>query len=280
MKNENKAGFQSVFYLCLARAFLAPTKPAMFTALTHFLVEDLAELSDALDYPIAEELACLQHELSGITDHGALLGAYSALFLNPGSRVPINTGIYIDGAMMGNTVTRLEACYRAGGLEKTDGFFDLSDHIAVQLEFVSHLFGRDAEPPATQQAAPMRASDFLHVFVAAWAPRFAAEIEEATQRLALSAHPYLALARIVETVAEIDAMGVSPAYATGRQQTAIEKARRRRAAAGIGEEDMAIIEMKLRENGLATEHLRIPVEGRDSALGMTRATLPEARRRM
>lgn len=280
MKTNDHAELQSVFYLTLARAFLAPQEVATFAAFKQFLVEDLAELNDVLDYPIIEELASLQHELAGIPDHGALLGAYSALFLDPGSRIPINAGVYIDGAMMGDTVARIEVCFRARGLEKVDGFPDLADHVAVQLEFVAHLFELAAEAPEMQAAADMQASDFLHIFVAAWAPRLVAEIAEAGQRLGLAANPYLPLARIVEAVAEIDAAGVSPQYAMRRQQTAIEKARIRRASAGISDEDMAIIELKLREQGLSTDHLRIPLEGRDSAMGMTRAVPPEPRRKM
>jgi putative dimethyl sulfoxide reductase chaperone len=274
MNIKLKAGLQSEFYLCLARAFLAPQHPASFDAMTRFLAEDLAELNESLDYPIVEELAILQHELARVSSSDMLLGIYSQLFLNPASRIPINTGIYIDGAMMGGTVARMEECYSKSGLEKSDGFRDLADHVAVQLEFVSHLFAHATD------ASAMQGSDFLHVFVAAWAPRLSEEIEDATRRLALPTNPYLPLARIVEIAAESDAAAVSAAHAEGRKQTAIEKARAKRAESGIADEDMQAIEQKLRERGLATSHLRIPVDGRDAAMGMTRGTLPEPRRKM
>lgn len=293
MKTRDLAGLRAAFYLCLARAFMTPQSPCAFAAVKQYLVEDLAELNDTLDYPIVENLACLQHALSNVADHDALLTLYSTLFLNPASRIPINTGVYIDGAMMGNTVAQLEECYRNGGVEKSDGFFDLADHVAVQLEFVAHLFARTAEAPdepdepkalkalkisktgASQETMPMQAVDFLHVFVAAWAPRLVEEIEQAGQRMALTANPYLALARILETVAEVDAADVCPAYARGRQSTAIEKARAKRATVGVTEEDMEFIELKLKERGLATEHLRVPLAGRDEARGWTNAAPPE-----
>lgn len=278
MNSQLRAGLQAEFYLCLARAFLTPREQAAFDAMKKFLAEDLADLNDALDYPIVEQLAHLQHELAAIPDRDALLGVYSQLFLDPGSRIPINTGIYLDGTMMGSTVVRMEQCYNSSGLRKSDSFRDLADHVAVQLEFVSYLHARAIGITETQDGAAMRGGDFLHVFVAAWTPRFAAEIEEAGRRLLLATNPYLPLARIIESAAEADA--ALPEYAGGRQLTAIEKARMKRAANGITEEDMNFIEAKLRERGLATAHLRIPVERRDETMGMTRATPPEPRRKM
>lgn len=280
MNIKLKAGLQSEFYLCLARAFMAPREQSTFDAVKRFLADDLAELNASLDYPIAEDLVGLQRELAGIPDHQTLLTVYSQLFLDPGSRVPINTGIYFDGAMMGGTVARMEECYRNSGLEKSDGFRDLADHVAVQLEFVSYLYAHTADLVGAPGAPALQGADFIQMFVAAWAPQLRQEIESAGSRLSLAANPYLPLARIIETVAEIDAVAASPAFAGARAPTNIEKARTKRAAIGVTEEDMIEIEMKLRERGLTTDHLRIPVEGRDAAMGMTRATPPEARRKM
>lgn len=280
MNIKLKAGLQSEFYLCLARAFLVPQKFSSFDAMKRFLAEDLADLNDSLDYPIAEQLACLEQEFAAVPDHDTLLGIYSQLFLDPGSRIPINTGIYFDGAMMGGTVARMEECYRSNGLEKSDGFRDLADHVAVQLEFVSHLYEHAIEAPEKQGGTAMQGGDFLHVFVAAWSPRLREEIEEATRKLPLPANPWLPLARIVEISAEMDAAVASPAFAAARRQTNIEKARAKRAASGVTDDEMKSIELKLRERGLATEHLRIPVEGRDASMGLTRATPLEARRKM
>lgn len=280
MNIKLNAGLQSEFYLCLARAFLAPQDLTTFDAMKRFLAEDLAELNDSLDYPVVEQLAYLQHEFAAIPDHDALLGTYSALFLDPGSRIPINTGVYFDGAVMGGTVAWMEECYRNNGVEKADGFHDLADHVSVQLEFVSYLYTHAADRSDKQEATAMLGNDFLHVYVAAWAPRLADEIEEAARRLALPANPYLPLARIIEIAAQTDAAAASPTYAMARQVTAIEKARAKRAAIGVTDEDIKSIEAILRERGLATEHLRIPVNGRDTAMGMTRATPPEPRRKM
>lgn len=280
MNIKLKAGLQSDFYLCLARAFLVPQTAETFDAMQRFLAEDLADLNDSLDYPIVEELAHLQRALAETPGHDTLLGIYSQLFLNPGTRVPINTGIYFDGAIMGGTVARMEECYRSNGMEKSDTFRDLADHVAVQLEFVAHLFSRAAEKAGALDSMTIQGSDFLHLFVAAWAPYMRSEVEQASRSLSLPTNPYLPLLRIIEIAAEVDAAAANPALATARQPTNIEKARAKRAGIGVSEEDMLAIERKLQERGLGTEHLRVPVDGRDEAMGMTRGTLPEARRKM
>ncbi|HEY0847810.1 MAG TPA: molecular chaperone TorD family protein [Noviherbaspirillum sp.] len=275
-----KTGVQSEFYLCLARAFLPPLQPAAFDAITRFLAEDLSELNDALNYPISDQLAELQCELARVPDQSTLLRIYSSLFLDPGSRIPINAGMYLDGAMMGGAVARMEECYRNSGLEKSEGFHDLSDHVAVQLEFVSHLYARAGQSSAQQGAAALQGSDFLHLFVAAWAPCLRSEIDAAARRLSLPANPYHALARIVEIAALIDAEAANPVLASARQQTNIEKARAKRSARGVTGDDMIAIEARLREHGLATDHLHIPLDDRDSEMGFSRAIPPEPLRKM
>jgi hypothetical protein len=51
------------------------------------------------------------------------------------------------------------------------------------------------------------------------------------------------------------------------------------AAKGITPEALADIERKLREQGLATDHLQIAPESRDAAMGLTAKTPPDPRRK-
>ena len=116
--------------------------------------------------------------------------------------VALNTGRYLDGAVMGGSVQAIEGWYRRRGLERTESFHDLPDHVALQLEFVARLFagaaaarqaGDDAE--ARQLEAEARA--FLGAFVVHWLPGFARQALERTLAQHRLPAPYLYLAHIL-----------------------------------------------------------------------------------
>lgn len=268
-------------YLCLSQAFLPPTTDAAYEALRDHLADDLGELASELGYPIAPELLAWREAMDCIADHEALLVAYSRLFLVPGDAQPaINAGVYLDGAVNGNSVAAMEDCYRRCGLEPDrTQLADLPDHVARQLEFVAYLYAVAAARERGEAAAdpPVSAGEFLAMFVARWAPSFRADVEAATARFRLEANPYVALARILEQAARLDAVAPRP-QASEEVADDIAERRAQVAGQGLGEADLARIKALLEADGLATDHLAIPFAERDAAVGMQRLEVPRARR--
>ena len=270
------------FYLMLARAFLTPMEPAHFEAMTEMLAEDLADLDISLGYGIEPQLEALRTALSGLSDQEELLVEYSRLFLQPPHEATLNACFPLDGAMMGGTVAEIEGFYRHYGVERGDHFKDLSDHVSVQLEFVSYLYGLAAEgigqgKPDTD--AEKAAGHFLHQFVSRWVPHLELGIERAGRKLELKANPYLPLARILAVATAHDA-AANPDWVKPRKrvEAAIEKARRDYAASGITAEALADIKRKLTEKGLSTDHLDVALDRRNEALGLTAKIPPDPRR--
>ncbi|MDO8934080.1 MAG: molecular chaperone TorD family protein [Rhodocyclaceae bacterium] len=263
-------------YLCLAHAFLTPDRESAWDALRDALADDLADLGETLAYDFDEHVADYRAAIAAIPDHATLLQIYSALFLAPPRRVAINTGSYLDGAVNGGSVLMMDEAYRRGGLERSEDFKDLSDHVSIQLEFVASRYLKRLETAITGTDA----EEFLGTFVAHWLPPF---IDDLTREGAASEgtpNPWLPLARLLQIAVAQDAR-IAPettSAAHQRQQIAIGKARHVRARDGIGDEDMAFIAQRLREKGLATDHLSIPPEQRDEARGLSKKVPPSPRR--
>lgn len=193
------AALRAEFYLCLARAFLAPMQRSHL-ALTRHLADDLGQLAGQAGYPIAGLVAQLRAASAGYAAHLDLMRLYAALFLVPPTPVRINAGHYLDGMVMGGSVRAIEACYSRLGVARSAGFRDTSDHVAVQLEFLALLFGRQAQ----RCPAPLTPQDFLEAFVRHWVRPFRADLERASAALGRP-NPYLHLAQMLEQAAGADA---------------------------------------------------------------------------
>lgn len=195
---QGGAAVRAEFYLCLARAFLAPT-PGMHWALTRQLADDLEDMAGEAAYPIAGIVARFRAAIAGFAEHLDLLRLYAALFLVPPTPVRINAGFYLDGTAMGDSVRAMEACYSHLGVVRSAGFRDTSDHVVVQLEFISLLFCRQAQ----LCVRPVTAQAFLEAFVCQWVKPFRTDMEQATAALA-QPNPYLHLAQMLEQAAGVD----------------------------------------------------------------------------
>lgn len=259
------------FWLCLARAFLPPVSETVRFALRECLADDLRELAQQLDYPVAEPIAAYRRAIAALPHGEAALVRYSRLFLTPGTAHPhINAGAYFDGSVNGDTVRKLAECYRVCGLQKDASLADLPDHAAVQLEFAAWLFavaaGR-AQGDATEET-PISAATFIAAFVARWAPLLRQDLEQAGERFGLADNPWLHLARILETVAAIEA---APACEPPPQPEASEIERLRRQYAGRMPDaaELAGLRATLEEQGLSAAHVSVPLETRDAADGLT-----------
>lgn len=271
------------FYLMLAQAFLAPIEPTHFAAMTEMLADDLADIDASLEYGIGPQVAALRAAMARLSTHEELLVEYSSMFLQPPRQAVLNVCFPLDGAMMGGTVTEIEDFYRRYGVERGDHFKDLPDHVSVQLEFVSYLYGRAAEgigrgEPDTE--AERAAGHFLHQFVSRWLPHLELGVEQAGRKLKLKANPWLPLVRILALATARDA-AANPDWVKPQKRVdaALEKARQDYASKGITPEAMAEIERKLREKGLSTDHLQVDPAQRNAALGLSAKQPPDPRRK-
>lgn len=162
--------------LCLSRAFLPPPPQWSVCDWAQPLADDLAELGASLSIDTgaaqsalaaacadwAAEAADPAHRDSG----DAWLVAYARLFLTPPVKVPLNTGLYLEGSLAGQAAQMMRTCYEVAGVQPDERFHDLPDHVAMQLEFLGRLYERAARGEA--DAAGM-AAEFAAEFVDAWA---------------------------------------------------------------------------------------------------------------
>lgn len=274
---------RSDFYLTLAQAFLTPLTREHFRAMVDLLADDLADLDRSLTYGLNPELQALCAALSRLSGHEELLFEYSRMFLQPPREAALNVCLALDGVMMGGTVSEIELFYRHHGVERGDHFKDLPDHVSVQLEFVSYLYGRaaqglDIDSPEPQAA--QAAQHFLCAFVSRWLPYFESGIERAGRHLELKANPYLPLARMLAIAVRQDAVA-NPNWLKPKKQVeaALSQARHLYASRGIRPEDMADMERKLRAKGLSTDHLQVALDLRNEAMGLSAKCPPDPRRR-
>ena len=252
------------FWLCLARAFLTPATAQSQEALRTTLADDLAELAQALDYPVAASIARLRDALSAWDEPEDLLVLYSRLFLVPGvAHPPINMGVYFDGTLHGDSVRRLTECYRACGLEKSDTLADLPDHVAVQLEFVAWLFAAQA----AGQNLPLSAHEFISTFVARWAPLLQRDLAQATALCLPEKNPWLALAEILVTAAQQEARVVSQT-GSSPELSEIERLRQKYAGRMPTAEEIATLREQLLAQGVSADHLTTPPAERDAERGL------------
>lgn len=197
-RNERIGSAKSKFYLVIARAFMAPTDVRVAAGmLCGNLTEELARLDREIGYGLDTEIESCQAEFDIIGDPDDLLLQYCSLFIRTPRGVKINVGAYLDGACHGVTARALESCYEASGVSCAGGLADVTDHVAMQLEFVAHLFSRAAAGPAPGQ--------FIDSYPARWITPLIGDIRRAGMDLDFAGNPYLALAILLRKVLAYDA---------------------------------------------------------------------------
>ncbi len=279
-RNHQELSARAEFYLCMARAFMTPRDDAMFQAMRDVLADDLGELAAQLGYDLEAVLARYRAEMQRIPDATALLQIYSGIFLSPPVPARINVGTYLDGAMNGGSVKEMEEAYQLCGVQRDEGFRDLSDHVSVQLEFVALLYATQARRFSGESAEaplPVDPGQFLQTFARRWLGGFCADLAQATAERELEANPYLPLARMLKEAVARDAVVLEVDAKAAQKQNAIAQARAKYAGREITEEDIAIIKRKLEERGLSTAHLSVPLEMRDTAMGLGKKSTPGLR---
>jgi putative dimethyl sulfoxide reductase chaperone len=269
--DTDKLQARAEFYLCLAHAFMTPHGDGIWYGLRDVLADDLDEMGQLLNYPIATHVTDYRTAIAAIPDHSTVLQTYSGLFLTPPARVSINTGTYIDGALNGGCVLAMEAAYRRGGVERCETFMDLADHVSVQLEFIGYRLLAGIEITH----ASREADEFLATFVARWLPPFMTDLEKESD----GANPWLHLTRLLSVAVAHDIQAAAIVLPEpSRLEAALDKERHKRAQHSVDAEGMAFIAQRLREKGLTTDHLETPPDQRDEARGWSRKVPPSPRR--
>ena len=155
--------------LCLSRAFLPPPIGLSFRDWGDALAQDLAELGDSLGLDVDAAVHALSAPLAeadaGAAPEGWLV-PYSGLFLTPPVAVALNTGLYLEGSLGGESGQMMRSCYELGGVLPNAAFRDLPDHVAMQLEFLGRMHERASH--GEEEAADL-ADDFFRGFVQGWA---------------------------------------------------------------------------------------------------------------
>lgn len=253
---------QVELWLTLAQAFLPPTRAQVADALRHHLAGDLESLAAELALDLAHDLGALRASLAALADDEALLVAYSSLFLAPPVKARLNLVWYLDGSLYGPSEDAIAASFAHYGVERSERFKDLPDHLASQLEFMALLEASSGEGDDIPRAHARR-------FLLPALPGLVRDIEAAGGN-----SPYLHLARIV-------AAALAPLAAPGHDETTPRRRNRRsfdpdkvavRCCKVCGkpfarEKEIRIMARALAEHGLPAGHLDTCPDCRAPAMG-------------
>jgi TorA maturation chaperone TorD len=128
-------------------------------------------------------------EAFAAADLQALLVDYTRLFLAPGGALarPYGSVWLGDGAtLMQDSTLQVVALYAEAGFEVDEGFRDLPDHVAAELEFLYALLFRQAaalrsgDAAGAAQAVAQR-SRFMREHLGRWGGRFAEAVREGAE---------------------------------------------------------------------------------------------------
>lgn len=267
-------------YLCLAQAFLPSDSEQRFCAMRDFLVEDLGALFQELGDNPRPLLHALKQDLAvTFVDHTLALRTYAGLFLSPPAPAHINTAWYLDGSLMGQHVDDLQALYQRHGLGRREGFRDLPDHVAMQLEFASVLLANAADAlqdgdTARHEALLAETRDFLEDFPLAWLPGLRSDIARCTASPQDPQQLYLTLTDLLARCVRDDVRWLSarlPERAMAHRETdtiSSPETTAMKVPESGSIEAQTFIAARLAEAGLDTSHLAIPEGQRDAALGL------------
>lgn len=138
------------------------------------------------DRAYAPALRPLLERVAGLEEAAAeqLEGVFNRLFeVNP--LAPPYESVYLDpdGEARGALAAEVQAAYARSGLQTSPALNELPDHVAVELEFLSFLCGREADAlergdlaAAAQGRREQRA--FMDEHLARWFPAFARTVVE------------------------------------------------------------------------------------------------------
>lgn len=171
-------------YRFLAACFYQPKKETLVAEqLLPTLVSSLQEVCPAA----ATFAQGMRDTLEDYTDD-ELAVEYARLFVGPfGLKAPPYGSVYLDGdhTVMGPSTMETIHVYEEEGLARDEGFHELPDHIAVELEFMYFLCYKEFEAlkaGALEKAEAYRhqQGSFIDHFLDKWVPLFCDNIKEET----------------------------------------------------------------------------------------------------
>ncbi|MGY6535273.1 MAG: molecular chaperone TorD family protein [Pararhodobacter sp.] len=266
------------FWLCMARAFAPPATSADYLeAFQTALPDDLETISQEIGLHLGAEIADLRAAAAALGDPIDLQRLYAGLFLTPPTPVMVNTGFYLDGAVMGDSEEAIAAAYARLGFERHQHFRDLNDTPGVQAEFLALLFDKAGEKARAGEDIEARAWNaeaeaFLSAFVCRWITPFLRDLERASRDHGVNA-VYAHLARLVWLGVESSVAAPEVAEIKAGMDSLP-----RGSARGIGAltaEDLAEIAYRLQRDGLTWDHVA-QNDGWDNAVFAARRARGEA----
>ncbi len=171
-------------YRFLAACFYEPKKEILVAEqLLPNLIQNLVEVC-----PAAASAARLMQESLAAHTEEELVVEYARLFVGPfGLKAPPYGSIYLDSdsTVMGPSTLETIRIYQEEGLARDEGFHELPDHIAVELEFMYFLSYRRVEAlqkgeAARAEAYRLKREQFSTNFLAKWVPTFCTHIQQET----------------------------------------------------------------------------------------------------
>lgn len=189
-EKQNISLARALIYRLLARSFSYPDLD-LLGLFDPAAMQEQIESWGCTGVDASEELAQLGDWLNGFTSEDELLRElekeYTRLFVNALPRVPVPpySSLYLDsdGLVWGRSTAQAARLYEAAGLHPAEDFHDIPDHVAAELEFVSHLIVRQHKdaPGIPVQVLAAIEQEFLHGHLLRWAPVFFARVEQSSR---------------------------------------------------------------------------------------------------
>lgn len=171
-------------YRFLAACFYQPKKETL--GAEHFFSALALNLQQVC--PAAAPFARQMEESLAASTEEELTVEYARLFVGPfGLKAPPYGSVYLDGdrTVMGPSTMETIQVYEQEGLTRDEGFHELPDHIAVELEFMYYLSYRRVEALqkgdlARGDAYLLKQEQFRTRFLGKWVPPFCDHIQKET----------------------------------------------------------------------------------------------------
>lgn len=203
-----KTAQREVAYRLTSACCYAPDQLWQETQLFEHLASAIASTAPALA-ETALALGCAFQQ----NEQQTLLVDYAALFVGPGPLLAAPYGsVYLEKGrrVMGDSTQSAGEFYRSAGLTFADGFTELPDHIAVELEFCSYLLQRQlaAEGSADADAAGYwqeQRRRFLQQHLGRWVASLCAAVRDNAETTF-----YQQLADLVEGLVTADLQQLAP----------------------------------------------------------------------
>jgi TorA maturation chaperone TorD len=254
----------------LGRAFLPPLEASHWRAMHADLPLDLEDWSHELGLAGAPHADGLLEAMRAYPEHEGLLVHYSSLFYAPPVRVRLNLGPYLDGSLNGPAMDGLDRWHAAYGLDRSEQFHDLTDHLAAMLEFLG-LIARLEENRL--------AAEFAHAYLLPALPRMI----EAMEGEGAFASPYRWLLRYLHhalvysyPATESEPKDARPRYRARPQGDGWRRCARCEKPIAT-EKELGVMEKALAGAGLPVAHLALCPDCREAGQGWSHRSLPRVR---